>query len=72
MILFKVVQINDIQFQNGEITSINGIEFKPQQIIIQKKLFQNNYVQNTIEEEKKINIYQLWCQYITELKQSFI
>ena len=42
-----------ISNQNGEI-STNGIEFKPQQIIIQKKLFQNNYVQNTIEEEKKI------------------
>ena len=70
--LFKVIQINDIEFNNGEIISINGIEFRPQQIIIQKKLFQNNFVLNTIEEEKKTNIYQLWFQYISELKSSFI
>ena len=70
--LFKVVQINDINFTEGEIDSVNGIEFKPQEIIIQKKLFQNSYILNTIDEEKKINIFQLWTNYINDIKHNFI
>ena len=67
----QVIQINDIHFEEGEIISVNGIEFKPQQIIIQKKLFQNSYILNTIEEEKKINIFQLWINYINDIKQNY-
>ena len=70
--LFKVIQINDIVFKEGEIESINGIEFKHQQIIIHKKLFQNNLNLSSPDEEKKINILQLWINFVTDVKDNFI
>ena len=67
-----MIQINDIVFKEGEIESINGIEFKHQQIIIHKKLFQNNLNLSSPDEEKKINILQLWINFVTDVKDNFI
>ena len=67
--MFKSITINDIQFENSEIKSINGIEFSENKILIKKRLLQDNIQQATInEDEKKTSLVQLWNQFLLELK----
>lgn len=67
--LFKSITVNDIQFEDSEIKSINGIEFSENKISIKKRLLQDN-IQPTIinEEEKKTSLVQLWNQFVVDLK----
>lgn len=67
--LFKSITINDIEFNDSEIVSIRGIDFSENKVSIQKKLLhESNQQVFNHEDEKKVGIYQLWNQFMNEIK----
>ena len=65
--IFKSIGLNDLEFKNDEIVSIDGICFSKNRILITKKLFPQNNFQYPSEEEKKIYLINLWNTFLNEI-----
>jgi hypothetical protein len=65
-ILFKTLTSKDINYDDNKIESINGLEFKKGEIIVNMSLYNKNILYAPEEEEKK-NIYHLWEKYLDSL-----
>ena len=76
--MFKNISIDNIDFENGYISKIDGIEFSNRKISIIKNLLYNpktEFTENITylsEEEKKKNLSHYWTTYLHEIKNSYI
>jgi hypothetical protein len=68
-IVFKVITSKDIEYENGKITNINGIEFENHEIIIKRNIY--NFKINFSPEiiiDKKI-MADNWQKYLESLRK---
>lgn len=67
---FKVITCDDIVYDNGNITSIDGIEFSKKQIIIGKKIYnlEISLSTNTIQDKKLMS--ENWEKYLKDLRKN--
>jgi hypothetical protein len=66
----KVINASDIEYVNGYITNIEGIEFEKRKIIIKKDLYNldvGSY--NSVNTGKKL-MFDTWLKYLKELNKS--
>lgn len=66
-IIFKVITSSDIQYENGKIENIKGISFKPNKIILTKRLgnCDSDYSHDIVFEKNTMSDY--WGKYISVL-----
>jgi hypothetical protein len=68
--IFKVISSNDIIISNGQIDSINGIEFENGKIIMEKDIYDMNAtITPEIIIEKKL-MSDEWYKYVIHIKKS--
>lgn len=66
---FKVLTKKDINYSNGEILGIDGIDFERKKVILNKDIYS---VEITIDEQTEINkkmMIDVWNKYIKELRK---
>jgi DNA polymerase III epsilon subunit-like protein len=66
--IFKIITIKDILYENGEITNINHIKFLPGQIILEKNIFEYEATRKYVLLDKKL-MSDIWEKYILFLKK---
>ena len=68
-IIFKIITVKDINYKNGIIEKIDGIEFKNKEIILLRNIYDVNINKTNIiiEEKKYISLY--WEKYIEALEK---
>lgn len=72
--MFKNISMENIQFEDGYISNIDGIEFSDRKVSIVKNLLYNQkteFNENIIylsEEDKKKNLSHYWLAYLHDLK----
>ena len=68
-IIFKIITVKDINYKNGIIEKIDGIEFKNKEIILLRDIYNINLNKTNIiiEEKKYISLY--WEKYIETLEK---
>ena len=66
--IFKIITIKDIIYENGEIMDINYIKFKHGQIILEKDIFEFEATRKYVLLDKKL-MSDYWEKYITALKK---
>jgi hypothetical protein len=67
--IFKVITVDDITYENNRITNIKGIKFTKNHIIIKRNIFKNTI--RITEEEKicKINFTDQWDKFLKLLRK---
>ena len=70
LIGFKIVSNKDINYKNGVIESINGVELFENDIKITKKMYYTNMPILQEDPTIKINVASTWSKYITKLENS--
>jgi len=71
--IFKVISSKDINYVDGTIISINGIEFKKKEIILSKDIYNIKYnASNIIIEDKSLlsDNWQKYLEYLRKIKDS--
>jgi hypothetical protein len=66
--IFKIITIKDILYENGEIININHIRFLPRQIILEKNIFEYEATRKYVLVDKKL-MSDYWYKYILFLKK---
>jgi hypothetical protein len=66
--IFKIITVKDILYENGEITNINHIKFLPGQIILEKNIFEYEATRKYVLLDKKL-MSDIWEKYILFLKK---
>ncbi len=71
-IVFKVIGLKDIEYNDGQITNINGIEFTKQQIILKRELYniKLEFSQEIIMDKRLMS--ENWDKYLETLKKTKI
>jgi hypothetical protein len=67
--IFKIITIKDIDYKDGIINSINGIEFKKKEIILKKDIYDIKYNVNNIIIEDKNLMRSNWEKYLEYLRK---
>ena len=67
--VFKVITNNDIQYENGRIQHINGIDFVKKQVIIEKNLYNldTNYTSDIVLDKHLMS--DNWEKYLKDLRK---
>ena len=70
--IFKIITQDDIEYKNGHIKKINGIDFDKKQIIIKKNIYNLDYSNisssyNTLQERKLLS--DNWEKYLKEVRK---
>jgi hypothetical protein len=73
--MFKNISIDNIDFENGYISNIDGIEFSKKKVSIVKNMLcditdLNENIIYFSEEDKKKNLSHLWSMYLHDMKES--
>jgi hypothetical protein len=68
-LIFKVFTIKDINYQDGKILDINGIEFKKKEIILKKDIYDIKCATNNIIIEDKNLMSTNWYKYLDYLNK---
>ena len=68
--VFKVISVKDIIYEDGVIKHVNGISFKPKQIILERDIydFQINIIPYVLIEKKLMA--DSWVKYLENLKKT--
>jgi hypothetical protein len=67
--MLKVIQTKDIQYENGKILSINGIEFANKRIIFDKEMYNSSVEVSNTNEEKIYYLSDLWEKFIANIQK---
>lgn len=67
--IFKIITVKDIHYNDGVIEKIDGIEFKNKEIVLLRDIYDIKYETNIIIEEDKQYMYINWEKYIESLKK---
>lgn len=67
--IFKIITVKDIHYNDGVIEKIDGIEFKNKEFILSRDIYDVKYETNIIIEEDKQYMYLCWEKYIESLKK---
>lgn len=67
--VFKIITIKDIDYKDGIINNINGIEFKKKEIILKKDIYDIKYNINNIIIEDRNLISSNWEKYLEYLRK---
>jgi hypothetical protein len=67
--IFKIITIKDIDYKDGIINTINGIEFKKKEIILKKDIYDIKYNVNNIIIEDKNLMGSNWEKYLEYLRK---
>lgn len=67
--IFKVINVKDIIYENGEIKEINGISFENNKIIYEKNMYDIDTEFQKCIIETKSSISDSWEKYINNLKK---
>lgn len=67
--VFKIITIKDIDYRNGIVYSINGIEFASKQVILNKNIYDIKIPQTCILIEDKNLLSDNWSKYIENLRK---
>ena len=70
--IFKIITVKDIDYNDGKINNINGIEFKKKDIILLKDMYDIKMPQSCILIEDKNLMSSNWDKYIDNLKKMVI
>ena len=76
--MFKNISSENIDFEDGYISKIDGIEFSNRKVSVVKNLLYNQkteFNENITylsEEDKKKNLSHYWTAYLQEIKSSYI
>jgi len=68
--IFKIIGMKDIEYEDGEIKNIKGISFTDRNIIFEKELYHYDLRKCILIDDKKF-ISDSWEKYITALKKNF-
>lgn len=68
-IVFKVITADDITYENGKITRIDGIDFTKHQVFFERELYsiETGFSQHIVVDKKLVS--ETWEKYIEELKK---
>ena len=68
-LVLKIITANDIDYENGTITKIEGINFESKKILYQRNLYKIDVnFSPTIIIEKKL-MYDTWDKYLKEMRK---
>ena len=67
--VFKIITVKDIEYKDGIINCINGIEFKKKEIIVNKDIYDIKYNINNIIIEDKNLMSSNWEKYLEYLRK---
>lgn len=67
--IFKIISVKDIEYRDGIITKIEGINFKKKEIILEKDIYDVKYnVSNILIDDKNLMSFN-WEKYLEALKK---
>jgi hypothetical protein len=67
--IFKIISVKDIEYRDGIITKIEGINFKKKEIILEKDIYDVKYnVSNILIDDKSLMSFN-WEKYLEALKK---
>jgi hypothetical protein len=67
--IFKIIGMKDVEYEDGEIKSIKGISFEEKKIILENDLFQYDGRKCILIDDKKF-MSDSWEKYLTALKKN--
>ena len=67
--IFKIIGMKDVEYEEGEIKSIKGISFEDKKIILENDLFQYDGRKCILIDDKKF-MSDSWEKYLTALKKN--
>lgn len=68
--IFKVINIKDIDYEDGVIKNINGISFKDKEIILDRDIYTNETpFRKVVIVDKKL-MSDNWSKYLTNIKKT--
>jgi hypothetical protein len=68
-IIFKVISKKDINYINGEIINIDGIEFDRKKVILKKDIYSVEIMIDNQNETHRKTMADVWNRYIKDLKK---
>ena len=68
--IFKIIGMKDIEYEDGEIRNIKGISFSDKKIILEKDLYQYDVRKCILIDDKKF-MSDNWEKYLTALKKNY-
>ena len=68
---FKIIKAKDITYKDGSITEINGLKFKKNKIILDKKLYNVNieFSNENMGDNRCLSVQ--WTKYLDNLKKNY-
>lgn len=68
-IVFKSIDVKDIEYRDGKIVHILGIDFKDKKILLKRDIYNMDNNSTTVQKSKKQLLSDTWKKYIDDIKK---